>query len=83
MFSFPIELLKPKQGGEINKKVIQERQLTQSMLRFTRAYVNEKDEIQRDISTEVYSCVMSESKFYKIFNLVNLSIHKYFSFVQS
>ena len=57
-----MELIKSKQNGVITKNVIRTRKLHQSMLRFTRIYQDENGKFQRDIDSEEYSCVMTESK---------------------
>ena len=57
-----IELIKSKQDEVITKKLIQERKLNQSTLRFVRIYRDECGNYQRDADSEEYSCVMTESK---------------------
>ncbi|CAF3331976.1 unnamed protein product [Rotaria socialis] len=58
--SFLIEYIKSKQEGEITKDLINERQLHQSMLRYTRFYLNADDHYQSDDASTVYSSTMTE-----------------------
>jgi hypothetical protein len=62
-----IEFIKSKQDDVITKKVIRERKLDQSMLRFTRIYRDAYGKFQRDIESEEFSCIMTESKKEKVF----------------
>jgi hypothetical protein len=48
MISFMIEFINSKQDEFNTKKQIQSRTLNQSMLRFTRLYLNEHGKLQRD-----------------------------------
>ncbi len=57
-----IELIKSKQDDVITKKLIRLRKLDQSMLCFTRIYRDENGEYRRDINSQEYSCIMTESK---------------------
>lgn len=57
-----IELIKSKQDGIITKDLIKTKQLDQSMLRFTRIYYDENGKCQRDVESQEYSLIMSESK---------------------
>ena len=61
-FSFMIELIKSKQDDVITKKVIRSRHLNQSMLRFTRIYRDQYGTYHRDVNSQEYSCIMTESK---------------------
>jgi hypothetical protein len=61
-----IEFIKSKQDDVITKKVIRERKLDQSMLRFTRIYRDGNGKYQRDVDSEEYSSIMTESKKKKI-----------------
>ncbi len=56
-----IEFIKKKQEGHITKDLIKNRQLEQSMLRFTRIYQTGKDTFQRDENSVEYSCIMTEA----------------------
>jgi hypothetical protein len=56
-----IEFIKKKQEGNITKELIKNRQLEQSMLRFTRIYLADKNTFQRDDNSVEYSCIMSEA----------------------
>lgn len=71
-FSFMIEFIKSKQDDVITKELIKNRQLDQSMLRFTRIYQTDKDTFQRDDGSTQFSCVMSEGKkiYYMESNLI-------------
>jgi len=60
--SFMIELIKSKQDDVITKKLIRLRKLDQSMLCFTRIYRDQSGKYQRDIDSQEYSCIMTESK---------------------
>jgi hypothetical protein len=62
-----IELIKSKQDHIITKKLIHTRKLDQSMLRFTRIYRDAYGKFQRDIESEEFSCIMTESKKEKVF----------------
>jgi len=62
-----IELIKSKQDDVITKKLIRLRKLDQSMLCFTRIYRDENGEYRRDIDSQEYSCIMTESKKENIF----------------
>jgi len=62
-----IELIKSKQDEIITKNLIRLRKLDQSMLRFTRIYRDENGNCQRDMDSEEYSCIMTESKNEQIF----------------
>jgi hypothetical protein len=57
-----IELIKSKQDDVITKKLIRLRKLDQSMLCFTRIFRDEHGKYQRDIDSQEYSCIMTESK---------------------
>jgi hypothetical protein len=57
-----IEFIKRKQDEVITKNVIRLRKLDQSMLRFTRIYRDQYGKYQRDIDSEEYSSIMTESK---------------------
>ncbi|CAF1025814.1 unnamed protein product [Adineta ricciae] len=58
--SFMIEYIKGKQDDFLTKNLIKQRELEQSMLRFTRYFETEKDSFQRDEDSVAYSCVMTE-----------------------
>jgi hypothetical protein len=60
--SFKIELIKSKQNGDITKKLIRERELEKSKLRFTRTFYDENNNYHRDEASTVYSRVMTECK---------------------
>ena len=60
-----IEYIKPKQDDHITKDLIKKQQLEQSMLRFKRYYLSEKNTYEPDESSTEYSRLMTESK--KIF----------------
>ena len=62
MHRFMIELIKGKQDDVITKKVIQHRKLNQSMLRFTRLFIDETGELKSDMESVAYSDVLTESK---------------------
>ena len=62
MFRFMIEFIKSKQDDVITKKLIRERKLDQSMLRFTRIYRDQYGNLYRDDENQEYSCIMTESK---------------------
>lgn len=57
-----VELIKSKQDHVITKTLIRERQLDQSMLCFTRIYRDENGLFQKDLDSQEYSCIMTESK---------------------
>ncbi len=67
--SFMIEFIKSKQDEIITKKEIRRRKLDQSMFRFTRIYRDEHGEYRRDVDSEEYSCIMTESKTEKCLSL--------------
>ena len=56
-----IEYIKGKQDGNITKDLIKNRQLEQSMLRFTRIYQADKNTYERDENSVEYSRVMTEA----------------------
>lgn len=56
-----IEYIKSKQDGTITKDLIKNRQLEQSMLRFTRYFQGAKNNFQCDENSVEYSTVMSEA----------------------
>jgi hypothetical protein len=56
-----VEYIKSKQEGNITKDLIKNRQLEQSMLRFTRIFQDEKNTYQRDDNSVEYSSLMSEA----------------------
>lgn len=56
-----IEYIKPKQEGNITKELIKNRQLDQSLFRFTRIYQTDKNTFERDDNSVGYSCLMTES----------------------
>ncbi|CAF2063057.1 unnamed protein product [Rotaria magnacalcarata] len=58
--SFLIEYIKSKQEREITKDLIKERQLQQSMLRYTRFYLNADGNYQPDETSTEYSSRMTE-----------------------
>ena len=64
-----IELIKSRQDEMITKELIRQRKLDQSMLRFTRFFRNENGVFQRDVDSEEYSCIMTESKKDNVFSM--------------
>ncbi|CAF1096201.1 unnamed protein product [Adineta ricciae] len=59
--SLMIEFIKSKQDNYITKKLIQERKLYQSMLRFTRIFRNKCGQYHYDVGSTEYSNIMTES----------------------
>ena len=66
MNSLMVELIKCKQDDTITKKLINQRQLDQSMLRFARIYTDKNGEYHRDKESVAYSSVMKESKTHQL-----------------
>ena len=62
IFSLMIEYIKGKQDDFLTKNLIKQRELEQSMLRFTRYFETEKDSFQRDEDSVAYSCIMTEGE---------------------
>lgn len=60
--SFLIQFIKTKQNDRITKRVIKDRELYRSMLRFTRCFITADDSFQIDESSTEYSCIMTECK---------------------
>lgn len=59
--SFKIEYIKSKQDHTITKDLIKTRELDQSMLRFKRFYLSEKNVFEPDETSTEYSCLMTEA----------------------
>jgi len=62
LFRFFIEYIKSKQDDIITKELIQERQLNQSKLCFTRYFQIADGSYKKDEASIAYSSVMSEGK---------------------